>query len=565
MRNRKIGIQSLISLKKNTKLIIRFYFKKFKMKYKNLLNRLLEINSTKILLKETKETTPTIEKLTFDIYSLSIVPIMAIIGILSNITFLIVLNYNKKNETYHGKYLKVKQPLRYLTIAITISDIVYLLNEINEWSLVKYRYNHYTSINGICQLYAYLINYFFVLNECHLITANFILLHFLYLKRNSVILQDFVCIYNSNLVKISNSTQNSSPSPTLTPPPPSIIIDDGKQQQQAIDSIQSPSNLQNLFKTNNFSYRRRNSVAELNLINYSNFVFYEKIVIIFYSFFIMYLLSFFVWIQTVKTYKLPTSTSSMILNYSMCETSKFARDFLNHFLIIFNLVRLLTLLFGFIIACFYIKKLNNFLINFLCNTFKMSLESYSSSSSSNFKQYLPCFIQCKFIDYNSIIQNNDSSDITKTEILVSNKDFSDKKLRNHNTNLKFVHFYSLSVIIYTLFVIVNVIFDLLNRIDAIKLQVNKNYMNDDVGHGYLASSHEHVTVSSQAFSIGNLFSLLDNLNKKESASIVKYEYYEPIAHFMEILAHSSKFYIYSLVSVHLRCFCSRKQNVFINV
>jgi hypothetical protein len=154
--------------------------------------------------------------------------------------------------------------------------------------------------------------------------------------------------------------------------------------------------------------------------------------------------------------------------------------------------------------------------------------------------------------------------ILQKQRLVSNKEFFDKKLRNHNTNLKFVHFYSLSVIIYTLFVIVNVIFDLLNRIDAIKLQVNKNYMNDDIGHGtgYLASSHEHVTVSSQAFSIGNLFSLLDNLNKKESASIVKFEYYEQIAHFMEILAHSSKFYIYSLVSVHLRCFCSRNKMFF---
>jgi hypothetical protein len=477
------------------------------------------------------------ETVKFEIYSLSYLYIVLLIGILSNLLFLIII-LKKKNEKICIKSLnKVKQPILSLVIAIIIGDIFYLFNELNEWLLSN---NIYYSINGVCQLLSYIFNYFLVLNECHFITANIFLINYFCFKKTKIILNEDRL--NSSLTERLSSISKRKDSNHLQVEAISVFESPKYTNisSVSVDQIYEFRNSFSSFLKRKESRLQRNRTrseisikmikSELKKLNYSKLVFYEKVIISFYSFIFMYLLSFFFWIQQVYNYKIPSNYNSnriVIISISLCEANKMYINFINYYKIIFNIIRIVILIITFAISILYVKKFNNYFINFMWKTFKkpwiseaknkniflktLSIDSYSSTA-----------INLK-IDYNL------------------NDNLKQKNLLRHSLHVKFVQFYSIMAIFYSLFKIFPVIFQLVSLFDEVKYNRKNNSII------YLQTILNFATRN-----------LLDQLDKKLMPQNIKFQYYDAIAHFMEIIAHSCKFYLFILVSYHFIFFFKKK-------
>ena len=118
-------------------------------------------------------------------------------------------------------------------------------------------------------------------------------------------------------------------------------------------------------------------------------------------------------------------------------------------------------------------------------------------------------------------------------------------------NLKFVQFYSIFAFVYSIFLFARVSIELMNGIIAAKVG-DGHFEDNDINNGIFGNS-----LSTSKFE--SLFSQLDDVIKTQTEPVIKYKYYESIAHFMEILAHSCKLCIYGCISVHLRFFCTRRK------
>lgn len=474
----------------------------------------------------------------FNLYSCSFLYIFISIGLLSNIMFIISLNtkFVPTCIRLNGRRRPTdnfQQPIIYIIIAITIGDIFYLLNELNNWLLAN---NFYNEINGLCQLFTYMFNYFHALNECHFIAANFILIHFLCLNENHIML------WNNRRFSLNSSDESS----LFERPDMTTINCERRWNNLSLRSIKT--NKRNYLNKRNT--RRKTDLdlsdtkwtkmkLQLHKINYENLLFYEKIVLLIYSLVLMYLLSWFFWIQEVRVYKIPKYAFNkvFILDFTVCEAVKTARHFLNYYLIIFNFTRLFVSIFSLIVAIFFIKKFNNFLVYFLRKTFKNSffISKSMEREGKKKKKTIESFFKLSCIDYNSTSTLMPAT----SEVILDCSSYSSLKQMKLKNNLKFLQFYSIMTIFYSTCVIFNIIFESINRVNA---AINDN------------------TDSMINLNLVVNLSIENVLDKKFSPSIaIKYKYYEAFAHSMEIIARSAKFYIYVLFSVHLRCFFRREK------
>lgn len=112
-------------------------------------------------------------------------------GLILNSIFILII-YKKKTTK---RFISPK-PFRYLLIAILISHIWYLINELNIWFFFLTNQPSLTVINGICQLNSYFNALFSILLEFHMIFGSFILFRITF-NKNLIMMEQtmFIIIF----------------------------------------------------------------------------------------------------------------------------------------------------------------------------------------------------------------------------------------------------------------------------------------------------------------------------------------------------------------------------------
>lgn len=115
--------------------------------------------------------------------------VMLIFGLVFNLLFLLLIIKNKTTKSF-----KSYKPFRHLLAAMVISDLWFLVDKIYEWyvSFVKFNFDP-LSFNGACQFYSYLDNFFSILLEFYMLTANYILFCIIFKSKKTADLNE---IYN---------------------------------------------------------------------------------------------------------------------------------------------------------------------------------------------------------------------------------------------------------------------------------------------------------------------------------------------------------------------------------
>ena len=457
-----------------------------------------------------------IENVVFNLYSVSYFYVFILIGILSNIVFFVILNnYRKKFAWKHNKKSNgsMHQPLILILMTVVIGDIFYLLNELNEWLLAN---NLYVSINGLCQFLTYIFNYFVALNECHLAAANVFLIHFLCAKENQLLLQNESCSSETQFKFLKSESENLcslvevSCSENSSFPLRSADLNETKR-------IFRGKARKRRFNESDFrKVRLDGKNLDSNSIKHSSLVIYEKLLILFYSFILMYLLSFFFWIKEVKVYKILiyNSNKPYVSSRSVCEADKLTSRFLNYYLILFNFVRFLVLIFSFIVSILYIKKFYYYSANFLQKTLQKSMDEDEGQTNKN----TSLFFKRLCLDFKSV------SAPSPAELLK-------RKLVNHSFHLQLLQYYSIMTILYSMSVVCKIVYEIINHI-GVALDSDSNSMNN----------------------LKSIANVENSYYKKFSSIEINYLYRESIVHLMEVIAHSNRFYVYILVIVHFKFF-----------
>jgi hypothetical protein len=102
-------------------------------------------------------------------------PSVIVLGLIFNLLFLIIIFKNNENKVF-----KSTKPMRYLLVGMLIGDISYLISSFNGHVMPLMELPDLTSFNVICQLSVYFYNYFAILAECFMFTANILMLYVLY-------------------------------------------------------------------------------------------------------------------------------------------------------------------------------------------------------------------------------------------------------------------------------------------------------------------------------------------------------------------------------------------------
>ena len=134
-------------------------------------------------------------------------PIILFSGIFFNLV-LIALIYRRKRT----KLLRSTKPLRYLLIAMLVSDTWYLIYHANVWYFFVHNKPDLSSFDVLCQVNTYLNYFFSVLLEFNMLSADWILLRIVFKstaatkrrERGTSIYDQFyvkVCVPNKNFSK----------------------------------------------------------------------------------------------------------------------------------------------------------------------------------------------------------------------------------------------------------------------------------------------------------------------------------------------------------------------------
>jgi hypothetical protein len=125
---------------------------------------------------------------------------VVLIGLAFNIAFLIILLKKSRKRIHHNSRL-----IRHSLLVITFCDLWYLSNEL----IFTYKIPKLLSMNGVCQLQTYFKNFFFIINEMHMLLINFMIILVAYPKSISKTNRyDLVTIKNEE----SETCQSSSKS-----------------------------------------------------------------------------------------------------------------------------------------------------------------------------------------------------------------------------------------------------------------------------------------------------------------------------------------------------------------
>jgi preprotein translocase subunit SecG len=129
-------------------------------------------------------------------------------GLVTNILLILIVYKNK-----HTKSLSSSKPLRYLLIGMLVSDVWFLIEEINVWFFSLLSQPDLSSYNGTCQIYTYLEHFFAISLEAYMLFADYILLSILFKKKKWAVSPED--IYNQFMVptiKSHNDANNNEDS-----------------------------------------------------------------------------------------------------------------------------------------------------------------------------------------------------------------------------------------------------------------------------------------------------------------------------------------------------------------
>jgi hypothetical protein len=285
-------------------------------------------------------------------------PFILFSGIFFNIVLILII-YCKKRT----KLLRSTKPLRYLLIAMLVSDTWYLLYQVNVWYFFFKNKPDLSSFNVLCQLNTYLNYFFSILLETNMLSADWILLIIVFKSSNR---NHEISIYdkflenkdsrtskltvgasiNNNLL-IRNLSfalgrrKSANPEPSVQMGNQSSVTEPQDIELVDVDFMEfskgsgpscSNATLSNLARkstsaTTNTQLQTVTPVTSvvkkqrnfLSLVtnfsfkteaSYFNIILKEKISLILNFFIWMYLLSFLLWIRGIKTINLnePSST-----------------------------------------------------------------------------------------------------------------------------------------------------------------------------------------------------------------------------------------------------------------
>lgn len=126
-------------------------------------------------------------------------PVLLIAGILSNLVLIAIIFKKKKTESFRSH-----KPLRYLLIVILISDIAYLISELNVKIVQFGTWPDLTSFNYFCQLHSYLYYFFAVLIEFSMLSANYIVACLIHLPKKQS--KSSIDVYNDFIINENDAT-----------------------------------------------------------------------------------------------------------------------------------------------------------------------------------------------------------------------------------------------------------------------------------------------------------------------------------------------------------------------
>lgn len=242
-------------------------------------------------------------------------PLILFTGLVSNLILMIVIVRNRRTDG-----LISDKPMRYLLIAILLSDIWFLMDTINVWYFSMQNKPDLSSYSGACQIYTYMEYLFSTSIEFYMISADFILLNLVRKskKRASTHADE---IYTENLIENGCGNPDSTFEVDLVTPRNKSRKSLVKSERFSMYSMQENNQIQVARLGSSFSRQsnddsmgdqklvcNRNQSHFVRMIQshtsrfknesiYLNIVFREKVIIILCTFLCVYLLSFLLWIR----------------------------------------------------------------------------------------------------------------------------------------------------------------------------------------------------------------------------------------------------------------------------
>jgi hypothetical protein len=150
------------------------------------------------------------ESFTFDtpsnctIMKCFIEPLVLFSGLISNIVLILIIHKKK-----YTKSLSSSKPLGYLLIGMLVSDVWFLIQQINVWYFTLMNRSDLTSYNGFCQLYTYFEYFFSFSLEFYMLFANYILLSIIF-KSKKWTTHSNEDVYNQFLIPTDESEPRKS-------------------------------------------------------------------------------------------------------------------------------------------------------------------------------------------------------------------------------------------------------------------------------------------------------------------------------------------------------------------
>lgn len=494
-------------------------------------------------------------------------PVTLFSGIFFNVCLYIIIYRQQKT-----KFLESTKPLRYFLMVILLSDTWYLIDKVNLWA---FSFSNLSTINFMCQFISYL-NYFFpILLEFSMLTADYILISLVMKSRkfskSPNIYNDFLN-KQSDLKKFSSDkkqysmaksdsrvkgdakvgTVNSSKYGTKNEYEPDFkkskktntieetrysLIATNFEDSKSIDSEQSGHEPKPFIKLiENYRFKRENAYYSIFLK--------EKFFLILNIFVWMYLLSFIFWIKGLtdlnsgNILKIANATSTEPLG-RICSTLVYYQRLaaiLNMFLSFLKILTIFMNIFSSII--FHIRFRNEYILS-LKSTFRKNYE-ITKFKMLKFKHvYFFYSTKRTWPDYNDL---NSPKIQTKNYI-------------SHYKHFHFVRHYALSSLVYSLLVSFSVFTQYKDNLNQLK----HLYLYNTEFSVKMAFSSNFSTMSyNQNEEMNDVFFLKFTNESQPSFLIDEFiklnqnDSFFILSEYLEYLAHSIKFLLYILFSVHFK-------------
>ena len=249
-------------------------------------------------------------------------------GISLNAIFIVCIHKQKCTANF-----KSHKPFRHLLIAMLVSDMWYLFNELNIWYFLLVNKPSLTSYNGVCQLSSYFNALFTILHEFYMLCGNYLLFKLIFPRKKSHDKE----VYNQFLVTDKQKSHTKAEGVSETNCISLANLNEIRQVHTDVkctDGVFSESVSSNGYAKRTMSFRDQTKskaasfFSQLNfdyqqvLANkkyileevYYNLVVKEKLLITLNVIVWIYLLSFLIWIQGVQKLNTGNVASNAISN-----------------------------------------------------------------------------------------------------------------------------------------------------------------------------------------------------------------------------------------------------------